>query len=96
MAAARRDATYDEVMQERREAEYAARKAGKPELAETSSDSAAAEESADEKKKPFFLLVLAAMGPGVVSAWLVTMRAAFRRIRRRAPILGMPRFGLSP
>ena len=68
MAAARRDATYDEVMQERREAEYAARKAGKPELAETSSDSAVAEESADEKKKPFFLLVLAAMGPGVVSA----------------------------
>lgn len=64
MAAARRDATYDEVMQERREAEYAARKAGKPELAETSSDSAVAEESADEKKKPFFLLVLAAMGPG--------------------------------
>ena len=68
MAAARRDATYDEVMQERREAEYAARKAGKPELAETSSDSAVAGESADEKKKPFFLLVLAAMGPGVVSA----------------------------
>lgn len=68
MAAARRDATYDEVMQERREAEYVARKAGKPELAETSSDSAVAEESADEKKKPFFLLVLAAMGPGVVSA----------------------------
>lgn len=68
MAAARRDATYDEVMQERREAEYAARKAGKPELAETSSDSAVAEESADEKKKPFFLLVLAAMGPGIVSA----------------------------
>ena len=68
MAAARRDATYDEVMQERREAEYAARKAGKPELAETSSDSAVAEESVDEKKKPFFLLVLAAMGPGVVSA----------------------------
>ena len=68
MAAARRDATYDEVMQERREAEYAARKAGKPELVETSSDSAVAEESADEKKKPFFLLVLAAMGPGVVSA----------------------------
>ena len=68
MAAARRDATYDEVMQERREAEYAAHKAGKPELAETSSDSAVAEESADEKKKPFFLLVLAAMGPGVVSA----------------------------
>ena len=68
MAAARRDATYDEVMQERREAEYAARKAGKPELAETSSDSVVAEESADEKKKPFFLLVLAAMGPGVVSA----------------------------
>ena len=85
MAAARRDATYDEVMQERREAEYAARKAGKPELAETSSDSAVAEESADEKKKPFFLLVLAAM-----------MRAAFRRIRRRVPISGMPRFGLSP
>ena len=49
MAAARRDATYDEVMQERREAEYAACKAGKPELAETSSDSAVAEESADEK-----------------------------------------------
>ena len=68
MAAARRDATYDEVMQERREAEYAARKVGKHELAETSSDSAVAEESADEKKKPFFLLVLAAMGPGVVSA----------------------------
>ena len=68
MAAARRDATYDEVMQERREAEYAAHKAGKPELTETSSDSAVAEESADEKKKPFFLLVLAAMGPGVVSA----------------------------
>ena len=68
MAAARRDATYDEVMQERREAEYAARKAGKPELAETPSDSAVAEESTDEKKKPFFLLVLAAMGPGVVSA----------------------------
>ena len=68
MAAARRDATYDEVMQERREAEHAARKAGKPELVETPSDSAVAEESDDEKKKPFFLLVLAAMGPGVVSA----------------------------
>ena len=68
MAAARRDATYDEVMQERREAEYAARKAGKPELAEAASDSPTTEESGDEKKKPFFLLVLAAMGPGVVSA----------------------------
>ena len=51
MAAARRDATYDEVMQERREAEYAPHKAGKPELAETSSDSAVAEESADEKEE---------------------------------------------
>ena len=66
--AARRDATYDEVMQERREAEYAARKSGRKDLSASIDEQSCENEPTEETKKPFALLVLAAMGPGVVSA----------------------------